>query len=357
MTRNGVPFFYGLDQPVGSLTRWIADTNSVASYSFCTILTYVNVWEVDGTSFTPSTGAGTLSLNANVTGPSVTVSSANGTIDLIGRISGSSITASAGTGSVIDNTPGVIAGSSFTASQGNGSFAPQVYAIAGSSVTTSAGNGAFISVPRIYPVNGSSQTYSSATGYLLPDVLFVPPTAGSTEPIWVEILDKNLISQGPIPFATINAVLYYNAVGSYSILCPYSDALWNIMMSGDFIVNVNWQGLFTFGGKCEQPQYIDSIPGSIGAATMTAGPFILLSGADYLALLANRIVYPTPSAAWSSQTAAGADAVSSMKLESAIKHYVNNNVGPAALSTRKVSLLTRLPIKERSAAQLLGRTR
>ena len=73
---------------------------------------------------------------------------------------------------------------------------------------------------------------------------------------------------------------------------------------------------------------------------MTAGPFILLSGADYLALLANRIVYPTPSAAWSSQTAAGADAVSSMKLESAIKHYVNNNVGPAALSTRKVSLLS-----------------
>src|ERR1700748_3041531 len=40
-----------------------------------------------------------------------------------------------------------------------------------------------------------------------------------------------------------------------------------------------------------------------------------------------------------SQPAGGTDAVSNMKLETAIKHYVNNNVGPGALSARRNTLL------------------
>jgi hypothetical protein len=375
---NGNPFFYGLDQPSGSLTRWIADTASIVSYSFCTILNYVNAWEVDATSTTASSASGGLSLHATANGSSATVSAASGAIDLLGIVSGSSATASHGTGTI--TTLGMAAGSSNTMSQGNGNIAdvaPGVISgsaatassatgaislrgmvsglsvtaslgsgtildtgvIAGSSATASLANGYFLGTAVVYTVSSISRTYSSASGRLLPSPLYVPPSAGSIEPIWIELIDKNLVSQGPIQFVTITATLYYNAVGSYSILVPYSDALWNMMMSGDFMVNVNWQGLFTFGGKCEQPQYQDSIPGSIGAATITAGPFILLSGADYLALLANRIVYPTPSAAWSAQTAAGADAVSAMHTESAIKHYVNNNVGPAALASRRVSFL------------------
>ena len=191
----------------------------------------------------------------------------------------------------------------------------------------------------VLSVSGLSASISVGFGATLPSGPYAGFVAGSTDLIYVELIDQNLVSQGPIQFATLTATLYYNAVGSWSILAPYSDALWNMMMSGDFMVNVNWRGLFTFGGKCEQPGYQDSIPGSTGGTGSLVGPFIALNGADYLALLANRIVYPTPSVAWASQTAAGADAVSAMKLESAIKHYVNNNVGPAALATRKHSLL------------------
>lgn len=193
----------------------------------------------------------------------------------------------------------------------------------------------------ILPVNAWTQIRTNASGFINPSI-YKPPLAGSQDMVWVEILDSNLVKQGVIQFATLTATLYYNAVGTWSMVVPYTDFLWNIMMSGDFFVNINWRGLFNFGGKCENPGYTDSIPGGTGGGTSgpTQGPYITLAGADYLALLANRIVYPTPSAAWSAQTAAGADAISGMHLESAIKHYVNNNVGPAALASRRVALLS-----------------
>lgn len=170
---------------------------------------------------------------------------------------------------------------------------------------------------------------------------YIPPPAGSQDQVWVEFLNNSLISQGVIQFANLSATLYYNAVGSWTMLVPYSDVLWNMIQSGDFIVNINWRGLFSFGGKCEQPGYVDSIPNSIGggAAGAFSGPFISLSGADYMALVGNRIAYPNPAALWTAQTAAATDAVSAMPLETAIKHYVSRNVGSAALAARQHTLL------------------
>ena len=190
----------------------------------------------------------------------------------------------------------------------------------------------------ILPVDAWTRNYSSASGALFPAAVYVPPIAGSYNEVWVEILNNNLVSQGPIQFVNLTAQLYYNAVGSWSMTVPYTDALWNIMMAGDFIVHVNWRGLFTFGGKCEQPGYQDSIPG-VGGGAAGAGPFITLSGADYLALIANRIAYPSSGVAWNAQTAGANDPVSNMKLESAIKHYVNNNIGANAISSRRHTLL------------------
>ena len=192
----------------------------------------------------------------------------------------------------------------------------------------------------ILSVDAWTRQLSSAVGTLVPPPVTIIPSAGSTDPIWVEILDQNLVSQGPIQFININAQLFYNAVGSYVITVPYSDALWNQMMSGDFMVNVNWRGLFSFGGKCEQPSYQDSIPGALaGTSSVGAGPFIILTGADYLALIANRICYPSPGATWAAQSAAATDPVSSLPLETAIKHYVTNNIGSAAIPSRRHSLL------------------
>lgn len=191
----------------------------------------------------------------------------------------------------------------------------------------------------IITTDGRSVTLSAGAGSVVDLVNYTPPVAGSQDYVWVEILDHNLVVQGVIQFANLTATLYYNAVGSWSMIVPYSDVLWNMMMSGEFIVNINWRGLFSFGGKCEQPGYIDSIPNAAGGQIAYSGPFISLSGADYLALIANRIAYPNPAALWTAQTAAAADAVSAMKLETAIKHYVSRNAGSGALAARQVSLL------------------
>jgi Siphovirus ReqiPepy6 Gp37-like protein len=180
---------------------------------------------------------------------------------------------------------------------------------------------------------------TAANGTFLPGLLYNPPSAGSQDQIWVEILNQNLVSQGIVNFVTITANLYYNAVGSWTILCPWNQNIWNLMMAGDFFVQVNWKGLFSFGGKCETPGYQDSLPGSI-SANQYPGPFMTLTGADWLGLIANRICFPNPAVAWASQVNTATDAVSNMNLESAIKHYVNNNIGPGAISARRNTFLT-----------------
>ena len=168
--------------------------------------------------------------------------------------------------------------------------------------------------------------------YFVPS--YTPPLCRIAEHVG-QFFNSSLVA--PALFRNLTATLYYNAVGSWSMLVPYSDALWNQMMSGDFIVEINWRGLFSFGGKCEQPGFQDSVPGA--ASGVGAGPFITLSGADYLGLIANRICYPSPGTTWVAQSSAATDPVSSMRLETAIKHYVNNNIGPGAISARRMSLL------------------
>jgi len=176
----------------------------------------------------------------------------------------------------------------------------------------------------ILSVNAWTQNTSSASGAFTPASRYVPPPAGSQENVMVQFFNSSLVAQGPLQFVNLTATLYYNAVGSWSMLVPYTNALWNQMMAGDFIVEVNWRGLFTFGGKCEQPGYQDSIPGASSGSQ--PGPFISLSGADYLGLIANRIAFPSPAASWVAQSAAASDPVSSMRLETAIKHYISNNI-------------------------------
>jgi hypothetical protein len=162
------------------------------------------------------------------------------------------------------------------------------------------------------------------------------PVGGSMIPVSAQWLNTSLQPQGLIPFNTLSATLYYNQVSSWSMTVPYSDALWAMIQQGDFIVHVDWMGLFSFGGKCETPGYSDSIPGAGGGSS--AGPYITLAGADYLGLIANRIAYPSPAVAWSAQTAAAADSFTG-PLESAIKHFVTNNVGSGAVSARRLSFL------------------
>src|SRR5215471_14720688 len=94
-------------------------------------------------------------------------------------------------------------------------------------------------IMAVIQVDARSVNISAAHGTLVPGVLYNPPSAGSLEQVWVEILDHNLVSQGPVQFVTMTAQLYYNAVGSWSILVKYTDALWNLIQAGDVFVNVN----------------------------------------------------------------------------------------------------------------------
>jgi len=169
--------------------------------------------------------------------------------------------------------------------------------------------------------------------------LFTSVPAPPDQTVWVDVLNTNFVSQGMIQFATVTATLYYNAVGTWTILAPYSDWLWKIATGGDFIVRVNWRNMFEFGGKCEQPGYVDSMPGSTGAGSgpsgSYSGPFIMLTGGDYLQILANRICYPDPTSDWAHQRPSNKDIVVNVPLETAIKHYVSVNAGPGALSARR----------------------
>jgi hypothetical protein len=177
-------------------------------------------------------------------------------------------------------------------------------------------------------------------------VMTTPPIATDTpaQPEYtalVETLDPGtLASQRMLQFVNIDATINHNAVGAYTVMVPYTDDLWDQIHAGDFIVRIGWRGLFTFGGKCEQPTYSSSLPGASGGnAGGLSGQFITLSGADYLAIVANRIAYPDPTKPWSGQLANSSSVVVNAPLETAIKYYVNSNMGPNAISSRVHPLL------------------
>jgi hypothetical protein len=252
------------------------------------------------------------------------------------EVDGFSSTTSEADGALI--LKGFLNGLSATASSANGTI-PVTFKITGLSSTASWALGVHT---KVVIIDASSRTPSFGDGWLKPSALFQYPLAGSQEIVTAQLLNSSLVALMPIQFVTLTAQLYYNQVGSWSMVVPYSDDLWNAIQAGEVIVEVNWRNLFTFGGKCEQPGYTDSLPnarqGGTGGAS-SPGPYIILSGADYLAILANKIAYPNPAAAWASQTAGATDAVSAMKLETAIKHYVNLNAGAGALAARRHGLL------------------
>jgi hypothetical protein len=101
------------------------------------------------------------------------------------------------------------------------------------------------SPPSVLSVNALTRVQVSAFGMLLPSAVYIPPAAGSTDVVWVEILDKNLISQGPVQFVSVQAQIYYNAVGSPDNWCRIHDLLWNRDGRG-FLVNISSAGYSRF---------------------------------------------------------------------------------------------------------------
>lgn len=184
-----------------------------------------------------------------------------------------------------------------------------------------------------------------------------PPPGGSKNPIAATLRDENMNVLAPIPFSTLDAQLFYNFVGSWSMTIPYDDAFWqfvkkvisidpisgDITRNGDCVVCIDWQGLFEFGGKVEKVGYSFATPLSPGTGgspgpIIAPGPQITLSGGDYLALIANRIAFPDPTKAWSGQTVTSHKLYTGV-LETVIKNLVNDNVVNPGSAARDFTLM------------------
>jgi hypothetical protein len=371
---------------------WYGDL-AIANTAYIGPPAYSQTWVIAGSSAAASVANGTIGQGLVIAGSSPSASAANGNLALIGKIAGSSATVSVANGTVAP--PGILYGTAVTVSAASGAIVFKYAVLSGTSVAASAGAGSLSlfaalsgssattsttsgTLGRQWVLAGSSVTASSASGAIKPPVIVygvsdttlamagtgtlkqvmvalngvaatttitfgqlipkavVPvPVAGSTVPITVQWLDNTLTPQGLLQYEKLDATLNYNYVGSWSLTIPYSDAAWAMIRSGDFFIQVDWQGLFSFGGKVEAPGYDDSSTPQGGV-----GPLITLAGADWLGLIANRMAYPNPAAAWSAQTAASADTIGPSPLETVIKHYVNLNAGPGALAARKLTALT-----------------
>lgn len=154
-------------------------------------------------------------------------------------------------------------------------------------------------------------------------------------PVSVTVRDTNLVSKGILNWSKVDITARYNQVGAWAITIPDTPANRALASISDLGVVVSWNGVYTFTGYLEGWAPSLSVDATTGAITNN----LVLSGADDLGLVANRIAYPAPASAWSAQTAASADAQTGA-LETVIKHYVNVNCGPGALAARRAPHLT-----------------
>ena len=152
----------------------------------------------------------------------------------------------------------------------------------------------------------------------------------------VNARDGSLNSLQPIVWSKIDLITRYNQVGAFTLTLPPTEQNWTLSDVTDLGVVVDWNGVYQFTGTVETFNPQKQIDDSTGQITET----ITLAGADDLALVANRIAYPDPSKTWPNQLTTSQDAQTAVKCESAIKHYVNLNAGPGAISTRQAPHLT-----------------
>lgn len=163
----------------------------------------------------------------------------------------------------------------------------------------------------------------------------------------LEYLDLGTLARGrPVTFEKIDVTVAYNEVGAAVIDLPAIPRNWELIQldsTGDLIpfgLVMNWRGVYEVPLLIENWTFNRVLDGSRIQETIT------LTGADFLAILANRVAYPDPSKAWDAQsvgsTTYGPDAA-----ETVIKDIVAANVVTAGDTDRRVPLLTVAPDQER----------
>ena len=159
--------------------------------------------------------------------------------------------------------------------------------------------------------------------------------------ISVEPLRKtDLARLKPITWSKIDInAIRFNQVGAFTIDLPASDEVWDLIEldeDGAYLPNlfvIDWHGIFTLPVIAESYNPVRQV-GDDGTITDT----ITFAGADMLSLLANRLVYPDGTKAWSAQTA-GTTTVTG-KAETVIKDLVTANIVSAGDTHRRVPNFT-----------------
>jgi Siphovirus ReqiPepy6 Gp37-like protein len=158
--------------------------------------------------------------------------------------------------------------------------------------------------------------------------------------VLVEELDLATLKRGrPIVFNKIDITVGRNEAGPFVLEMPANERNWDLIQldgNGDLIpvgLTANWNGVYDWFGRAEEWGYRKTITDGVAKETL------ILTGADGLSLLANRIAYPNPAAAWSAQTIAstvyGPDPA-----ETVIKDIIVANLKTAGDTTRRAARLT-----------------
>lgn len=157
--------------------------------------------------------------------------------------------------------------------------------------------------------------------------------------VTIEPLDLSTMRRrAPIAWATLDATITHNDVGSWTITAPADDRNRALLgFDGDGLVEplgvvIDWNGIATIVGLVEEANPDRKRDGDTLTQTIT------LSGGDMLALLANRIAYPDATKAWSGQ--AVASITGTAPPESTIKELITSNLIDAGDTARNYPGLT-----------------
>jgi len=161
--------------------------------------------------------------------------------------------------------------------------------------------------------------------------------------VLLEQLDLTTLGRGrPIVFDKIDATPTYNQAGPVVIEVPANARNWELIQldSGGHLVPfglvVNWGGVYEIPVLIEDWSFKRVLDDGRIVETLA------LTGADFLAVLANRVAYRNPAVGWASQTI-GSTTYGPDPAETVIKDIITANLVTAGDTNRRVPLLTVAP--------------
>lgn len=160
--------------------------------------------------------------------------------------------------------------------------------------------------------------------------------------VLVEARAADLTPLGVLTWTKLDATVRYNAVGSWSLTLPATEANWVLTRTPCVGVIVDWNEVYRFSGFAETWGFERSV--TDGQVT----EIITLSGGDDLALVANRVAYADPARNFPSQDTTSVDRRIG-PLETVVKQYVDVNLGPRALPKRRHRAVTIAPDQQRGS--------